>query len=58
MDKKYSGLFSLIEEDSKANEYYESLPDYVKQSISAREQNINSFASLRDYAENLLRADE
>lgn len=58
MYKKYSGLFSLIEEDSKANEYYESLPDYVKQSISAREQNINSFASLRDYAENLLRADE
>ncbi len=55
MQKKYSGLYELIDEDSTANEYYESLPDYVKQSICAREQNINSLASLRDYADNLLR---
>ncbi len=54
MQKKYSGLYELIDEDSTANEYYESLPDYVKQSICAREQNINSLASLRDYADNLL----
>lgn len=58
MDKKYSGLYELITEDSQASEYFDSLPDYVKQSISAREQNINSMASLQDYAENLLRADE
>ncbi len=55
MDKKYSGLYELIENDSEANNYYQSLPDYAKQSICAREQNINSFASLQDYAENLLR---
>ena len=52
---KYSGLFELLGEDRQAKEYYDSLPDYVKQSISAREQNINSFASLQDYAQNLLR---
>ena len=55
MKKKYSGLYDLIEEDSTASEYYESLPDDVKQSITAREENINSYASLRDYAENLMR---
>ncbi len=55
MQKKYSGLNELIQEDSMASKYYESLPDYVKQSIDARKQNINSLASLRDYAENLLR---
>ena len=55
MHKKYSGLYELIEEDSAANEYYDALPDYAKESIRAREENINSYASLRDYAENLLR---
>ncbi len=55
MPKKYSGLYDLLEEDESAEEYYDSLPVYVKESISARAENINSFASLRDYAENLLR---
>ncbi len=55
MQKKYSGLYELIDEDSEAKEYFESLPDHAKQSISAREQNINSYESLRDYADNLLR---
>ncbi len=55
MPKKYSGLYDLLEEDESAEEYSDSLPVYVKESISARAENINSFASLRDYAENLLR---
>lgn len=55
MKTKYSGLYELIDSDDKAREYYESLPDGVKQSIAAREQNINSLASLEDYAQNLLR---
>jgi hypothetical protein len=58
MSEKYGDLYSLIDEDHEANSYYASLPYYVKQSISCRSQNINSFESLRDYAENLLRADE
>jgi hypothetical protein len=55
METKYSGLYDLIDNDSEAREYFELLPDDVKQSIEAREQNINSFASLEDYAQNLLR---
>ncbi|MDF1494652.1 hypothetical protein [Caproiciproducens sp. CPB-2] len=58
MKGKYSGLYELIEEDSEAGEYFDNLPEYVQESISAREENINSFASLRDYAENLMRDDE
>lgn len=55
MEGKYSGLYELMESDTKAKEYFDALPDYVKQSMEARQQNINSFASLEDYAQNLLR---
>ncbi len=58
MPNKYDGLQELIDQDREANEYFRCLPGYVKETISARSQNINSFASLRDYAENLLRDDE
>lgn len=58
MPNKYNGLDDLIKQDSDANKYFNSLPGYVKDTISARCENINSFASLRDYAENLLRTDE
>lgn len=55
MGHKYSGLYELIENDNEANDYFDNLPDYVKESIQEREQNINSFDSLRDYAANLMR---
>ncbi|NLG53783.1 MAG: hypothetical protein GX541_07385 [Clostridiales bacterium] len=55
---KYSGLGSLIENDPKAREYYNGLPDYVREQMKTRDGNINSFESLRDYAENLLRGDD
>jgi hypothetical protein len=58
MPDKYSDLYSLINQDREASSYFASLPYYVKQSISYRAQNVNSFESLRDYAENLLRDDE
>jgi hypothetical protein len=58
MPKKYSGLHELIEQDKEANRYFQTLPGYVKDTMQARLQNINSFASLCDYAENLLRSDE
>ncbi len=58
MDKKYSGLNQLIAQDTQAKEYYNKLPDYVRDQMSQREQNINSLESLKDYAENLLRGDD
>lgn len=57
MKQKYQSLHALVAENSHAKQYYNSLPDYVQEQISTRAQNINSFESLRDYAENLLRGD-
>lgn len=54
---KYSGLSELIKNDQEAKMYFNELPDYVKEHIETREGNVNSFESLRDYAENLLRGD-
>ena len=56
--KKYSGLDTLLGDDSEAAKYFSSLPDYVKSAISQRKSHINSTQSLRDYAENLLRGDD
>ena len=58
MTNKYSGLQELIEQDREAGAYFSCLPGYVKETINERSENINSFASLRDYAQNLLRDDE
>lgn len=58
MEQKYSGLDTLIQQNAEAGRYYSSLPSYVKESVRQRADGVNSFESLRDYAENLLRADE
>lgn len=58
MQQKYSGLDSLLAGDHRAAQYWDSLPDYVKSSISQRKSHINSMDSLADYAENLLRGDD
>lgn len=58
MQKQYQDLYSLIQQDKEAGRYYSCLPGYVKESISQRAENVNSFESLRDYAENLTRADD
>lgn len=57
MQKKYKGLTELINCEEAANKYYQSLPSYVKEQIDTRADSVNSFASLKDYAENLTRGD-
>ena len=54
---KYSGLTALIKNDAQAKKYYDELPEYVREQIGQRKHHVNSFDSLRDYAENLLRGD-
>ncbi len=54
---KYADLNALLKGDPKAKQYYDSLPDYVKEQIASRGENVNSMASLQDYAENLTRGD-
>jgi hypothetical protein len=55
---KFPDLNALIGADQEAKQFFDMLPDYVKDQIKQRPQNINSFSSLKDYAENLLRGDD
>ena len=55
---KYPDLYALLEDAPEAKQYFEKLPDYVKDQISTRAEGVNSFESLKDYAENLLRGDD
>jgi len=55
---KYTDLTALLDSNIEAKNYFNSLPSYVKDQISDRAENINSFESLRDYSENLLRGDD
>ena len=43
---------------AEAKRYFDSLPDYVRDQISSRADSVNTFAGLRDYADNLLRGDD
>ena len=58
MPKKYKDLYNLIAQNDNADQYFNPLPDYVQDQISTRADSVNSFASLKDYAENLLRGDD
>lgn len=58
MSARYRDLQSLIAQDSNARQYYDSLPDYVRDQIGTRADSVNSIESLQDYAENLLRGDD
>lgn len=57
MDKKYPDLYALIAENQQAHSYFSTLPDYVQEEIDHKATRVNSFESLRDYAENLTRGD-
>ena len=56
--QKYPNMYELFKNDAQAKQYFDKLPGYVQEQIKARAAGVNSFASLQDYAENLLRADE
>lgn len=54
---KYPDLNTLLQNEPEAKAYFNTLPDYAREQIGTRAQNVNSFDSLRDYAENILRGD-
>ncbi len=58
MAKEYKDLHTLLQQDREACRFYDSLPDYVRESIRQRAESVRSVESLRDYAENLTRGDE
>ncbi|MCD8355469.1 MAG: hypothetical protein LUE11_02700 [Clostridia bacterium] len=55
---KYPDLYALLADAPEAKQYFEKLPDYVREQIGTRAEGVNSFESLRDYADNLLRGDD
>lgn len=55
--QKYPDMYELFKNEPQAKQYFDKLPDYVRDQISTRAEGVNSFESLRDYAENLLRGD-
>ena len=54
----YSDLNTLLRSEPEAKHYFDTLPNYAREQIQTRSGNVNSFASLKDYAENLLRGDD
>lgn len=55
---KYPNLNQLLQSEPQAKAYFNTLPDYVQSQIATRPGNVNSFESLRNYAENLTRGDD
>ena len=57
MEPTYSDIYMLLQREPVAKQYFDTLPDYVREQIRTRLNGVNSFASLKDYAENLTRGD-
>ena len=55
--RKYDDLYSLIQSEPQADQYFRSLPEYVQDAISSRASGVNSYESLVSYAEKLTRGD-
>ena len=58
MDKQYPNLDGLLKQDTGAKAYWDGLPDYIREQIETRGDNVQSLESLKNYAENLLRGDD
>ena len=54
----YSDLNALLRSEPEAKRYFDTLPDYARKQISTRSSSVNSFASLKDYAQTILRGDD
>ena len=54
---KYPNLDDLLRSEPEARQFFDKLPDYVREQIRTRADGVNSFESLRHYADNLTRGD-
>lgn len=54
----YPDLNALLRSEPEAKRYFDTLPHYAREQISTRADGVNSFASLKDYAQNILRGDD
>lgn len=56
--QKYENLNYLLQQNPAARRFFDGLPDYVRESIEERGNNIRYDRDLRGYAEKLLRGDD
>ena len=54
MGYNHISFTTLMESDSKACDYYNSLPEHIKEKIKSGGDNIDSYESLKNYAQILL----
>ena len=50
----YPDLNVLLRSEPEAKHYFDTLPDYAREKIQRRYRSVNSFASLKEYAQNVL----
>ena len=56
--KKYANLNELLLDDMEANKYFATLPDYMKSQMNEWSHSIDSFETLKNCSEKLLRWDD
>ena len=56
--QKYKSLDDLLQQNPAARKFFDTLPDYVRETIEERGGNIHYDRDLRGYAEKLLRGDD
>lgn len=52
-----SDLNTLLHSEPEAKRYFDTLPDYAREQIRTRSGSVNSFDSLKNFSENILRSD-
>lgn len=58
MPRKYDNLKALLQGDHEAYDYFTKLPQYVREHIAERSNEVNSFSSLRSHADNATKGDD
>lgn len=57
MEKKYSDLDQLLQENPGSEKFFQRLPDFIQSGVREQSCNISTDRDLRSYAEILLRGD-
>lgn len=55
---KYHNLTEMLAINESAHEFFNSLPDYVREMIISRGNNVRTSEELHSYADKLLRGDD
>ncbi|MCL2812590.1 MAG: hypothetical protein FWD25_11975 [Clostridia bacterium] len=57
MYPKYPNLKALLQDDRSAYDYFATLPQYVREHIAERSDEVNSMSSLVSHVENATKGD-